>query len=226
MNIAIILTGGNGSRLSNVIPKQFIKINNKELFIYPLEVFKKCKLIDKIVLVINKEYKNQYIKILDKYNEYNDIILVYGGLTRQDSVYNAINALSTQKTHDEDIIIIHDGARANIDEDIIIKNINQIQKYHNPVTTICNIVDTIVDKDYNLLDRNYLFKVQTPQTFLFKQISLLHSLAKKDLLSSVSDDAQLAKRYGLKLDYVYGSNSNFKITTSDDLDIFKSIKRR
>ena len=97
MNIAIILSAGIGSRMKNDLPKQFIEVDNKPIFIYTLENF--INQVDKIVLVINKEFKDLYDFYINKFSIKN-ITIVNGGLTRQMSVYNALSSLNCK---DDDI---------------------------------------------------------------------------------------------------------------------------
>lgn len=219
MNLAIILSAGIGSRMQTNLPKQFIEINNKPLFIYTLEKFNIDE-INQIILVINQDYKDVYITYLNKFPINKDIKLVIGGLTRQESVNNALQEISCD---DFDIVLIHDGARPLIEKNTIINNIETCKIFKTPVITITNIVDTIIDKDYNLLDRNKLLSVQTPQTFMFYQINKLHQKALKDNLINISDDGQLAKKYGLNIKYVNGSRLNFKVTEKDDIKLFELL---
>ena len=219
MNLAVILSAGIGSRMQTNLPKQFIEINNKPLFIYTLERFNIDE-INQIILVINQDYKDLYITYLNKFPINKDIKLVIGGSTRQESVNNALQEISCD---DFDIVLIHDGARPLIEKNTIINNIETCKIFKTPVITITNIVDTIIDKDYNLLDRNKLLSVQTPQTFMFYQIKELHQKALKDNLINISDDGQLAKKYGLNIKYVNGSRLNFKVTEKDDIKLFELL---
>lgn len=222
MNIAVLLSAGSGSRMKSSLPKQFIEIDNKPLFIYTLKKFF-IKEIDKIVLVINEEYRSTYIDYLKKFNIQN-IELVSGGNSRQESVYLAVKYLQPI-CKDDDIIIVHDCARPLVNYDVIINNIKKCSLLKTPISTVTNIVDTIVDKEYNLIDRNNLFKVQTPQTFLYSHIKFIHIKAKEEKIISASDDIQMAKKFGLKIDFVYGSSLNFKITEPDDLKLFELIRK-
>jgi len=221
MNYAIVLTGGNGKRIHSAIPKQFIKIKDKELFLYSLETFLSCEEIKKVYLVINKEYEKEYVNILNKYDYIDRVSLIYGGETRHESLNNAVEYMQ-DKINKEDVILIHDGARPLISKEIIKNNIHQININKKPVSTIVKIVDTIVDKDYNLYDRNNLFLVQTPQTFFYGQ---LLDICKKDTSNDLNatDEIQLAKKAGFDIDYVLGSRNNFKVTIDEDLEVLEKL---
>lgn len=221
MNYAIVLTGGNGKRIHSSMPKQFIKIKNKELFLYSLETFLSCEAIKKVYLVINKEYEKEYLTVLKRHHYLERVELIYGGETRHQSVNKAVDFIKN-KVSSNDIILIHDGARPLLSEEIINKNINQIEMNKKPVSTIVKIVDTIIDKDYNLYDRNNLFLVQTPQTFFYDQ---LFDICKKDINGDLNatDEIQLAKKAGFDIDYVMGSRNNFKVTIDEDLEVLEKL---
>lgn len=219
MNIAVILCGGTGSRMNQELPKQFIEINSKPLFQYSIEAFLNEKIIDYIVLVINKQYENLYQKYLNEL-KYRNIFMVYGGDSRQKSVENAINFLKN-KISSKDLVLIHDGARPLIDSEIINSNIMKCHDTQNPVLTCVSVVDTIMDKEFNLLNRDQLIAAQTPQTFRFEQLEAIHEFAKEKNIISASDDIQLAKAYGLNISLVSGTRKNLKVTEKEDLEIIK-----
>ena len=223
MNIALILAAGKGTRLGNKIPKQFLKVDNKPIFIYTLETFNNCKEIDSILVVANKEYFPLIRENAEAYgiNKFRGIIP--GGETRQQSVKNGLDYISSVAKAN-DIILIHDSARAMVSEEIITANIEAMRKY-DAVTTAIQASDTIVrskdGKDIeNTLDRSELYLVQTPQTFRFKIIKEAHEKAIND---NSTDDSQLVRQLGIEVGIVPGDKNNFKITTIDDLNNFKKI---
>lgn len=223
MNIAVILSAGLGSRMKNILPKQFIEIDNKPIFIWTLEKFLNNKNINQVCLVINKDFKDLYIDYLTKFSITN-VKLIEGGSTRQESSYKAVKYLKSI-CHDNDIILLHDGARPLVSEKIINDNIITCQNNQKPSATVINIVDTIVDKEYNLFDRSNMLSVQTPQTFLFHQLDKVHNLSKNDNITNSSDDIQLAKHYGYEINYVNGSRTNIKITEPEDIILFKLFNK-
>jgi len=146
--------------------------------------------------------------------------MVYGGDSRQKSVENAIDFLKN-KISSKDLVLIHDGARPLIDSEIINSNIAKCYDTQNPVLTCVNVVDTIMDKEFNLLNRDYLIAAQTPQTFRFEQLEAIHEFAKEKNIISASDDIQLAKAYGLNISLVSGARKNLKVTEKEDLELIK-----
>lgn len=225
MNISVILTGGIGKRMSQNLPKQFIKIYDVEVFIYTLNAFLNNDNIDRCVLVINSAFKEDYESILKRHNLSDKVEICFGGLTRQESSFNAIRYLKENGGSDEDIVLIHDGARPLIGDEIINQNI-ALCKYGTAVSTIVSTFDTLVDKDYNLIDRNKVFSVQTPQTFTLKDAFNMHVAAISDGVVSASDDIQLAKRLSMNISFANGSRKNIKMTTLEDIDIIKCFLRK
>ena len=226
MNIVIILTGGEGKRLDSKMPKQFIEVDDKPLFIYTLETFLKHPLIGRVILTCNKKYLEQYKILLKKFHMIDKVELVVGGISRQESVKNSLDYLKDMNCLENDIILIHDGARPLVDKKIISDNIEMCLFEKKPVITAINLVDTIVDKDYNLFDRSNLLIIQTPQTFHFKMICDFHALALENGIKDVSDDGQLARRFNQEVCFVKGSRINIKITEKEDIELFKLFKSR
>lgn len=222
MNIAIILAGGKGERLNPKIPKQFIVVNERPILYYSLKTFNNNINIDKIVLVTNKNHEKETENFLDK-NKFNKIeSIVFGGKTRKDSVFNALEHLKENNVNSKDIIVIHDSARAMIDDATINKCISKAKEY-GASTAAKKTTDTIInsngEKIISHLDRDFLYNVQTPQCFRFEIIYKAH--IKNPHLNS-TDDTFLVKSIGEKVHIVLSNNSNIKITTSDDIYFFES----
>ena len=219
MNVAIILAAGNGTRLSNNIKKQFIKIHDKQLFLFSFDSFCSSN-IDKILIVSSKEDINYVRSLVSSNEKFLDVIA--GGETRQQSVKNALDYLKGILA-DDDVILIHDAARPLIKFPLINEVINKTIEY-DCCSLILPIKDTIIslsNNNYeNTLERDKLASVQTPQGFKFKIIYEAHL---KAIHSSATDDAQLVKNLGLNIHLIKGDEQNFKITTNEDLNYFEYI---
>ena len=225
MNYALILAAGKGLRLGNKTPKQFLKVDDKPIFVYPLETFNNSKDIDSIVIVANEDYFSFIKDNAETYGINKLIGIVQGGESRQESVKRGLDYLSSF-ARDNDIILIHDSARALVNETIIHDNVLAMKKY-DAVTTAIKASDTIISsKDGKgigqALDRNELYLVQTPQTFRFKVIKEAHEKVQN---SGFTDDSQIVKQMGIEVGIVEGHKNNFKITTIEDLENFKKIIR-
>ncbi len=227
MNRAIILAAGTGSRMNNVTPKQFIKVNDKELMFYSLETFASISEIDEIIVVTSKDYISQVKSLISFYkiNKVRDVI--HGGSTRQESVFNALKYLKEHGVNKFDNILIHDSARALVSKDIILNNISSLNE-HEGVNTVIPATDSIVtSKDgkfiTSLCKRSELYLSQTPQSFKFDVIYKAHENIKNLKDFEITDDCSLVLKLGKEVFLVPGDKLNFKITTKEDLLFLKTI---
>ena len=219
MKVAFFLLAGHGQRLSSDIKKQFIQINDKDLFLYALKSFEQSE-IDKILIVTSKE-DIDYVK--EKISTHSKILdVIKGGETRKQSVYNALIYLST-KVNSDDIILIHDAARPLVSvaliNDVIKTTVNK-----DCCSVVLPLKDTIIETNEGqyskTLNRENLYSVQTPQGFRYDIIYKAHL---KALNVDASDDAQLVKNLGYDVTLVKGEQNNFKVTTKEDLDYLKFL---
>lgn len=220
MNIALILASGRGVRMNIKTPKQFLIINDKPLFIHTIDRFMESNLIDKVVLVINKDDEYTVKNFLKKYKYEKDLLLTYGGNTRQKSVFNGLKFLEN-KVSKKDIVLIHDGARANVSLDIIKRNIEYVCEFSSAVTGI-SITDTIVklgEKDFTYVDRDKLISVQTPQSFYFEDIFEAYEKCALDGYNEATDDSSIMRYQNKEVRFVKGSKFNIKVTTEEDLKL-------
>ena len=224
--VALIAAAGKGKRMNARISKPFIPISGKHILAYTIEKFEKCKLIDKIYLIVSPEEKEACHKnIILKYNFSKVQELVDGGETRQDSVYNGIKALDK----DTDIVVIHDGARPLVEEAIIRDSIEKAQKYGAAITAI-PIKDTIKKSKNNFfinktLNRENIWRAQTPQTFKYDIILSAYRQAYKEKYFT-TDDAAIVERYGHKVKLIIGSEENIKITTPFDIIVAENFLKK
>ena len=220
MNFAILLLGGNGNRLKSELPKQFIKINDKAVFLYSYEIFLNHPDIDKIILVTLKEF----IPFVKEKVNLEKTIVIEGGLTRQESVFNALKYLK-DKINDSDIIIIHDACRPLITTSIITSSINEI-KDNDAVITSMEATNSLAIKDGDYvsyyIDRSKVVEIQTPQTFRYKDIYEAHLNAYINK-KSYTDDVSILENKFKKVKLIRGNSFNFKITTFEDLILFERI---
>ena len=216
MNGVVIVAAGSGSRMKRDINKQFIKLDGKEIIAYTIEKFYKSEDIDDIVIVIKENEEKYFIEnIINKYG-FDNIKLAYGGKERQDSVYNGIKKLNNNC----EIVLIHDGARPFVNENII-KNSIKEAKENNAVVVGVPVKDTIkvVDSDGNIVDtpnRSLLWSVQTPQSFKYEIITKAYEYAYSNDYYG-TDDAMLVEHIGYNVKMIEGSYDNIKITTEEDL---------
>ena len=227
MNIALIIAGGVGARMGQDIPKQFLHVYDKPVIIYTLEAFQKCAEIDAIEVVcidgwhdVLKAYARQFgIAKLEN--------VVSGGKNGQDSIRNGLFDIASRHNNDDDIVLVHDAIRPMVSSEIIVDNIKTCRRYGNAITVIpCNAA---MLKTYDGIEteeqvpRDNLKETQTPQTFFLKDICAAHKEAlDKGITASVASCTMYIE-LGRKLWMCNGSEKNIKLTTTEDIEIFKSL---
>lgn len=226
MNIAIIIAGGSGQRMGQDIPKQFINIYDKPVIIYTLESFQRHPQIDAIEVVcidgwhdILKSYAEQYGITKMKW-------IVSGGETGQESIRNGVFALE-DKLSPDDIVIIHDGIRPLVEDFVLSDVIVKCKQYGNAVTSmpyneqIFVIDDEISTTKY--IPRETLRRVSTPQAYNFGKLDWAYHKAFEDRIGiyGSSYTNTMMVELGERLYFAVGSDKNIKLTTQDDLELFK-----
>ncbi len=216
MNIAIIVSGGKGLRISSSIPKQFINVNGKEMICYTIEKFQNHPLIDEIVVVTLQDYIS-FMKTLVFKHGFNKVRhIICGGETRQESVRNALNKT---KYADNDFVLIHDGDRPLVSDKIITECIKSLEQFGTAVVaTDGSEIDGISNAGRKAVYNNVLYNIQTPQCFKYLDIKNVHNRLKDE---EFSDDASLFDKLDKKVNIIIGDSSNYKITTDEDLKYFE-----
>ncbi|MBU5591717.1 2-C-methyl-D-erythritol 4-phosphate cytidylyltransferase [Clostridium sp. MSJ-4] len=219
---ALILAGGKGKRMNKSISKQFLTIQEKPVLYYTLDKFDSCSRVDEIYLVLPEdeiEYFKEYI--LGKYRFNKPIHIVKGGKERQHSVYNGLIAMDNC-----DVVLIHDGARPFINEELINEGIESTFLYGAAAPGV-KLKDTIKIVDNNgfsktTLNRDELVAIQTPQCFKYSIILEGHNYIRENKIT-VTDDTMVVELLDYNV-YIYdGSYNNIKITTPEDLKIAETI---
>ncbi|MCX7612048.1 MAG: 2-C-methyl-D-erythritol 4-phosphate cytidylyltransferase [Ignavibacterium sp.] len=222
--IAIIPAGGKGIRSGFSTPKQYLKHNNKEIITYCLETFQKNRLIDEIIISAEPDYFNLLIRLVKKSKLKKVKTIVEGGSTRQQSVYNALLSLDAKNN---DLIVVHDAARPLLPQNTLSNAIALAKKKGNAVVCI-KAKDTLVkgnDIIFEYLNRDEIYYVQTPQ--IFKYEVLLKAFQKAEQENFIgTDESSLVKKIDEEIYISEGSVFNFKITTKEDLELFKKILKR
>lgn len=208
-------------------PKQFLKMNGKPIIIHTLENFEFHPEIDSIVIACIEEYMEYLQGLLLQYNIKKVRKIVKGGNTGQSSIYNGLCAAEEISREKESIVLIHDGVRPLITDEIISENIDAVRKYGSAVTA-APVTETIIISDddgvvSNVIKRNNCYYAKAPQSFYLKDILAAHKKAKKEGISDIIDSATLMSRYGYALHIVEGTSENIKITTPSDFYVFRSL---
>jgi len=219
--IAIIPAGGKGKRSGTAVPKQYLKFNGKELIVYTLQVFQNNDLIDEIIISAEPAYFDLLKKIKKDYELTKLTKVVEGGDERQDSVHNALNEI---KADDEDLIVVHDAARALLPPEVLTNAILSAKQKGNAVVCI-KAKDTLI-KGKNIINeyvnRDDVYYVQTPQIFKAKELRRAMQNAYKNNFIG-TDESMLVKQIAIEVNIVEGSVMNFKVTTNEDVEMFKHL---
>lgn len=221
---AIIAAGGKGIRSGFSTPKQYLKINNKEVILYCLETFQKNNYINEIIIASEPDYFDLLLRII-KNNKLSKVkLIVEGGLTRQQSVHNALLSLNADKN---DLIVVHDAARALLPSYVLSNALNIAIKKGNAVVCLKNN-DTLIKATKTIsefIDREEIFYVQTPQIFKYNILIKAYNNAYSQNLFA-TDESTLVKNLGKKVYLAEGSVFNFKITTNEDIQLFDKITKK
>ncbi len=217
MNVAVILAGGKGLRLGSDTPKQMLILGDKPVIAWSVDTFHKNRLIDKIIIVSEKELIMSIGKIFPEKKYPKISAVIEGGSERLDSSYNAVLSAELK---DEDIILFHDAARPFVSGEIINELINGVKEtgacgtYVQSTDTIAIVKDNAVEY---IPERRNVFSAQTPQGFRYNIIKEAHLYQKEVKKSGITDDVSLVVNYGYTVSVVPGSYKNVKITTEQDL---------
>ena len=214
---AIVLAAGSGKRMNSQVHKQYLIIQNRPVLYYSLKAFEDSA-VDEIVLVVGKGEEEFCRKeIVDKYGISKVKAIVEGGKERYHSVFEGL-----KQTSDADYVLIHDGARPFVNQDIIRRCMQEVQKYQACVVGM-PVKDTIKIADEGgyakqTPDRKNVWMIQTPQTFSYALIYEAYEEMLKTEDTAITDDAMVLERIkGKKSKLIEGSYRNIKITTPEDL---------
>ena len=227
--IAIILAGGVGNRTGQDIPKQFLNVDDKPIIIYTLEAFQNNPSIDEIEVVCKEGWHDILRAYAKQFNINKLKYVITGGESSQESIKLGLFNLE-DKIEKNDIVIIHDGVRPLVDEEVLSDVVATCEKYGNAVTSLpYNEQIFVVDKNDGSITNKYvprdsLRRVSTPQAYQFGEIDdAYHYAYDNNIGIGESTYANtLMVDLGKTLHFAAGSDKNIKITTRDDIEIFKA----
>lgn len=225
-NIALIIAGGAGNRMHQDIPKQFLTVNEKPVIVYTLEAFQEHPEIDAIAVVCIEGWDQVLRAYARQFNITKLEYVVPGGKNGQDSIRNGIMEL--EKHYDpEDIVLIHDAIRPMVSAEIISDNIRVAREKGNAVTVI-PCAEAMLQTDDGTVSvgsypRERLKRTQTPQAFHIGYICDLHRRALEAGITNSVASCTLMIEMGEQVYFSSGSEKNIKLTTVEDIDIFKAL---
>lgn len=226
MAIALIFAGGTGKRMnSRSKPKQFLEMHGKPIIIYTLEHFERHEEIDGIVVVCLKEWIGELKRLVRRYGITKVRLIVPGGDTGHDSIYLGLVSMK-EFVGDDDIVLIHDGVRPLITDELITRNIEYVKKYGSAIT--CEAARESVVRSHdgeNVADvppRDEIHIVKAPQSFYYARILRLYERAQEDGQKSI-DSAHLCSIYQEPMHMLRSTKNNIKITEPADFYICRAL---
>lgn len=224
-NIAVILMAGKGERFSSSLPKQYVFIGSKELFLHTIEPFLACPLIDFLLFVVPSSFEKKTEEILLKNKISKEYAVIPGSFSREESSYEAIKYLKDKKTNPSSIILFQDGDRPFLEEKTILDNVYSAKQFSAVVTAFPATDSLALSEDgYSLssyLPREKIYCLQTPQTFAFSLLDKTFSQAKKPLRDYTDEGSLVLDALGKKPRVILGKKKNVKITYQEDFAAFE-----
>jgi 2-C-methyl-D-erythritol 4-phosphate cytidylyltransferase len=216
---AIIVAGGIGTRMGSAIPKQFLMLNEKPVLYYTIKTFLEAFDDLQIVLVLPEEFFDMGKEIIDAFFDYSRLQITSGGETRFHSVKNGLALVE-----DDCIVFVHDAVRCLVTTDLIRRCYNNTLEMGSavPVIRSRDSVRLLNEEgnDNEVIDRNKVVLVQTPQCFHSK---ILIPAFEIDYKGHFTDEATVVEQFGLKISLIEGEEHNLKITRPLDLHIAEAL---
>lgn len=230
MIYAEILAGGKGTRMGNTeMPKQFLMLGDKPIFIHTIEQFILNRRVEKVLICCPEQWLAYTRDTIKKYiSDASKVVVVKGGETRNDTILNGIQYIEENHgLNDDDIILTHDAVRPFLTQRIIDDNIDGALKY-GAVDTVVEAFDTIVQsKDgqiiYDIPVRSEMYQGQTPQSFNIKKLLAFFNSLTEDEKAILTDACKALVMKGTDVHLVRGEVYNMKITTQYDLKVANGL---
>ena len=228
MNIAIVFAGGSGVRMGSGIPKQFLEVDGKPILIHTLRLFQYHKKIDRIYLSVLEDYIPYAQSLIEEYRITKVAGIVAGGKTAQDSIYIALQKAAEENDGDS-VVLLHDGVRPFVSDDVISENINSVLEKGNAITCTPCYETILLSKTGESVDsvpyRKETYAAQAPQSFFLKDIIAYHDRirATENGYENMVDACTIIRSLGVEAHMVKGNRGNIKVTTPEDVYIFRAL---
>lgn len=227
MNIGVIFAGGVGRRMNTKgKPKQFLEVHSKPIIVHTIDIFQNTEAIDAVVVVCVSDWLDYMNNLVERFNLTKVKAVVAGGETGQMSIFKGLEA-AEQLATDDAVVLIHDGVRPLINEEVINANIQSVKETGSAVTSV-RAKETVVlvndsSKISEVVDRTRSFIAKAPQSFYLSDILSVERDAISKGITDAIDSSTLMGMYNRELTIVEGPYENIKITTPDDFYMFKAL---
>ena len=223
----VVTAGGSGLRMGSDLPKQFLPLDGRAVLQRTIERFVEACPDIQVITVLPEGHVAWWRRYCPEKGFNCPQRLVKGGITRFHSVRNALAHVP-----DGAVVAIHDGVRPLLSADLIRAMFVRMEQGTRALIPVVPMVDTlaVLDKASDgslkdsgeLVDRSRVFGVQTPQVFRSEDLKAAYAQGYDTLFT---DDASVARRYGIPLSYIAGERNNIKLTTKEDLLLAEAILR-
>ena len=220
--VAIIFAGGTGQRMGGEIPKQFMKVQGREIIIHTLEKFEINDNIDQIVVACIESWIPELEKLVKRYDIDKVASIIPGGPTGQDTIYLALKEAKRINPTEDVIVLIHDGVRPLITQETIDKCVSSVIEHGSAITSTPCFETPILSIDgetvENMPPRRAVYTAQAPQCFYLDTILNAHEEVRKvnPEYKDIVDSCGLLFSLGMKCHLIEGNRGNIKVTTPED----------
>ena len=227
MVVALLTAAGVGTRMGQDIPKQFMHVENKPIIIHTMEAFQRHPGVDTIMVVTLPSWMDVLKAYAKQFNITKFKWVVAGGNTGQDSIRNGLLKLK-ELLSGNDIVMVHDGNRCMVSGEIISDSLATFKAHGSAVAAIPCMEAVFRSGDDGLssvvsIPREQLFRTQTPHTYTMEKLLWAHEEAEKRGITNTAASCTLMQELGEVVYFSKGSEENLKITTVEDMMIFKAL---
>ena len=227
MVVALLTAAGTGARMGQDIPKQFIHVDNKPIIVHTMEAFQRHPSIDAILVVTLPSWKDVLKAYAKQFNINKLKWVAEGGATGQESIRNGLLLLE-KKVPADTIVMIHDGNRCMVSDEIISSSLATYAHYGSAVAAIPCVEAVFRSENEGIsstisIPREQLFRTQTPHTYSLEKLLWAHRQAAEKGISATAASCVLMQQLGEPVYFSKGSEKNLKITTLDDMMIFEAL---